>query len=422
MIVCIFDNDKENKYQCFYECQNGEITIKVLKELYDDEYSSIGIHRFGKEKQEYSTKNITIFDQEAKRYFKIFDCTISGRSSFYGPIESSEAVTYTSGFYIESQRFDTILEVPINPKINSIKIFDEALSYVYGYPSFSKIENEESHTLIFDKKSPVITIPINKWNVKSINLLDTWTIKANRDDGFNLNAELIVYAEILLKNKIKLCDVFDYVREFELYMELLQTTKRNLKKVLIEINSNNYEINYASLLENNKNSKSSQTTVVGNVADYLLNCYTSLPIRKSNVSNRNIPYVLFNKHRSVEDSFLLFYRFVECYYKKGNYQDTYLSKSFIDAKEIYLKYFKEEDFDNVLQEIISLRNHYVHSGYYIHGERLAIKFKEDKNKNHSAKADFEWIYLRTKFLYYVAIDIIYRQKLGYEKYTYRKHF
>ena len=44
-------------------------------------------------------------------------------------------------------------------------------------------------------------------------------------------------------------------------------------------------------------------------------------------------------------------------------------------------------------------------------------------KNHiEENIDWEWIYDRTKILYEIVIDIIFRDMLGYEKYKFYKHF
>ena len=205
-------------------------------------------------------------------------------------------------------------------------------------------------------------------------------------------------------------------------MELLRPDKRELKKVYVQIDSKYYELNHKAFYEDNINRKMVKLAISDSIEDYLSRCYMKLPIRNSNNANRNIIHVIFNKPRNIEDSFLLFYRFVECYYKRKNYRTNYLIKSLTESKNIYLEYFRDEELENVIQEIICLRNHYIHSGYYIHRGQLPIKFKDDKSKNYSAKADINWIYKRTKMLYYVTIDILYKQILNYDTYDYSKHF
>ena len=73
--------------------------------------------------------------------------------------------------------------------------------------------------------------------------------------------------------------------------------------------------------------------------------------------------------------------------------------------------------EDLANEIITLRNHYVHSGYYIKNECLRIKTREHC-KCYIVKADTEWIYERTKILYDCSIDIIFRDMLGFETHSF----
>ena len=86
------------------------------------------------------------------------------------------------------------------------------------------------------------------------------------------------------------------------------------------------------------------------------------------------------------------------------------------------------DFDKKIKYGLSLeeclRNRYVHSGYYIKNNSLKITFKDldgktSKLKNYTLNnIDVKWIYERTKILYSIAIDIIFKNMLGYEKYKF----
>ena len=66
----------------------------------------------------------------------------------------------------------------------------------------------------------------------------------------------------------------------------------------------------------------------------------------------------------------------------------------------------------------------MHSGYYIKNNSLKITFKDldektSKLKNYTLNnVDVKWIYERTKILYKIVIDIIFKNMLGYEKYKF----
>jgi hypothetical protein len=83
--------------------------------------------------------------------------------------------------------------------------------------------------------------------------------------------------------------------------------------------------------------------------------------------------------------------------------------------------------EKICQEIISLRNHYTHSGYYIKNHSIKVKFKkigkQANPKNYTANnVDFKSIYKRTKILYDIVIDIIFRNMLEIEDYNFKRHF
>jgi hypothetical protein len=162
--------------------------------------------------------------------------------------------------------------------------------------------------------------------------------------------------------------------------------------------------------------------------DFLKECYSKIPYRKSKEQIRNIPYIVLRTSRSIEDNFLMFYRFIECYYKRTYPTST---KTFISCciKEHHPQRnnLGDEQIENLAHEIISLRNHYVHSGYYIKNDALKISFpkigKKNNPKNYTAtNIDVDWIYNRTKTLHSMIINIIYTKMLGYQEYNYRRHF
>lgn len=123
----------------------------------------------------------------------------------------------------------------------------------------------------------------------------------------------------------------------------------------------------------------------------------------------------------------MFYRFVECYYKKQNIVNNFI---YYSIENNYKKSDKmiEEEKETLSQQIVSLRNQYVHSGYYIKNNCLKIKFKDideitPNPKNYTANnVDVDWIYNKTKILYDIVINIIFENMLDYKEYKYKKHF
>ena len=88
----------------------------------------------------------------------------------------------------------------------------------------------------------------------------------------------------------------------------------------------------------------------------------------------------------------------------------------------------EDEIEDLARQIICLRNRYVHSGYYIKNNSLRITFKDLDEKTSKLKSytlnnvDDKWIYERTKILYTIVIDIIFKNMLEYKKYGFKRMF
>lgn len=123
------------------------------------------------------------------------------------------------------------------------------------------------------------------------------------------------------------------------------------------------------------------------------------------------------------------FEYKENYYKKqqiGNIRTTFVTYS---IKKHYTldNNLSEEQIENYAQEIIYLRNHYVHSGYFIKNSCLRVSFEKINGKKNPrdytvTNVDVYWIYERTKILYRIVIDIIFHNMLGYSDYNNKRHF
>lgn len=175
--------------------------------------------------------------------------------------------------------------------------------------------------------------------------------------------------------------------------------------------------------------KDVEISVKENLLEFLKRCYTAIPYRNSKAEIRNIPYIIMKTSRSLEDNFLMFYRFIECFYKKQSILDITSKFVSYSIREHYAERYKlsEEQIERYAQEIISLRNHYVHSGYFIKNSSLRISF-EKVNKCRNPKdytvndVDTRWIYDRAMILYKVVIDIIFCKMLEYKDYNFKQNF
>ena len=169
-----------------------------------------------------------------------------------------------------------------------------------------------------------------------------------------------------------------------------------------------------------------EKSVDDSILTFLQKCYSSIPYRKGNNYTRNIAYIVRDDYRNIEDIFLLFYRFIECYYRSQKIQG--INYSFIQYSILnnYRKHNIKFDVDMLANQIRCLRNHYAHSGYHLRNNSLRIVYnrrnKPADPRNYTEQdIDYKWIAKRTRILYEISIDIIFRSVLGYDAYDY-DHF
>ena len=255
--------------------------------------------------------------------------------------------------------------------------------------------------------------------------MDYWTTRSN--DLSCITMDFAGVLEVDLTARVNYDVIYEHFYELMIFMQLYSPDKFEIDKIEVSIGKKLFQLGFPpfNFFQLRKNVR---RTVDDCLLNFLAKCYVNIPCRKSKQQIRNIPYIVLKTSRGLEDNFLMFYRFIECYYKHAvpEMKNKFISQSIID-------HYKQKDqltelqLEKYTQEIISLRNHYVHAGYFIRNSSLRITFeKVDKKanpKNYTANdVDFKWIYDRTKILYLVAIDIIFRNMLGYSDYCFTKHF
>lgn len=419
MAVCFFNRiyDNNHKYICNYELSTDEIICTVDYDITDEVEPVNGVRAIGPN-TEYTNRDILIVDYDHGISYLLKDAYYCGSSSVYGNPDGGSKTKFATNIYFYSNSYQDLFELKETPKIDRITIVSKDLMGYISDSSISRTESKEKLVIKLSKESNREIRHIGSNNIKVISLQDYWSGGFNKDHdiAFDITGHLI----IKLSKRVNYTEIPAYV--YELYVFLQIYTKRSLKidEIRVSVNGTLYGMGFyipsqKRYIRKNRGEKSVQCSIM----NFLERCYVNIPYRHSKSDIRNIPYIILKRDRSLEDNFLMYYRFVECYYKKQDIpkiKTAFISHS---LNENYVSRGKllPSELENVTNEIVTLRNHYVHSGYYIRNDSLRIKFN-DTEKNYTAKADIEWIYERTKILYEISIDIIFRDMLKYEQYTF----
>lgn len=247
------------------------------------------------------------------------------------------------------------------------------------------------------------------------------------DKSHSITIDFWGYIELELSRRVDYNNVYEYIYELVIFMQLYCPDTFSIDKIHVLVDKEYYILNIHRQ-EIDIKDKTVLRTVNEDLLNYLSRCYTSIPYRKSKTEIRNIPYIVLKTARNVEDIFLMFYRFIECFYKKKSIEgrNKFISLGLIDhyAKEHNLA---NEQIEQYAQEIICLRNHYVHSGSYIKNKSIKVSFEKIGRKKNpkdytATNVDLHWIYDRTKMLYQIVVDIIFKEMLGFEKHEFIRLF
>lgn len=426
MAVCYFNDKYDEKYDCQYEVKKDGIEIVVNYDI-DDEIPAInGVRTFGIN-TEFKKRDILIIDYQTKMNYLLKNAYYCGHSEVLGTPDGGYKTRFFSRFYFWDKNYEKLCDLQNGNNIKKIRIYSNIINELIGYPSLYKEENKNEYIIKLRRDTSKQRVEVNLNNIKSIEISDDWTSEHKRKSN-EIDIKLNGYIEIEMDNCINYEDIYNYVQELIIYFQLLKPCKFNINKIVVEIEKLYYGF---CLPINEMNYKNSyvEKSVTNDVLEFLLNCYSSIPYRNSKNEIRNIPYIILETSRNLEDNFLMFYRFIECYYKQQPIKDikTTFIKYSIENNYKKVNQIEENIIENIVYEIISLRNHYVHKGYYIKDKKLYIAFPKVNGKanpkNYIAKnVDVDWIYEKTKILYEIVVDIIFRKMLNYDNYKFNKHF
>lgn len=425
MPICYFNTNYDDKLSCDYEIKDDGIEVSVGYDIMDEIPFVNGMRVYGGN-TEFEKRDILIIDYHSKRNILVKNAHYAGHSETYGTPDGGSNTKFKGHLYFEHDDTNKLVELPLIPKAKKIKVFSTAILDWIGCPSLKVTKSEDYLNYRLSRDDTPSSILVNAQNIKQILLSDNWF--SRRDGRTHISIDFSGYIEIEFLETVSFDQLYEVVYELYVFLQLYCPDRFSVQKIKIMVDNEYYQF-ATPLPENKAKDKHVQRTVDIGLLDFLKECYTRIPYRNSKTEIRNIPYIVLKTSRSLEDNFLMFYRFIECYYKNkepelaGKFILSALTKHYVPKHP----HFTDEELEKHTQEIVCLRNHYVHSGYYIKNSELTISFgkrghKKDLRDYTVNNADAHWIYERTKMLYQVVIDIIFVKMLNFSEYQFTRHF
>lgn len=423
MPACYFNSDSENVYSCEYKLVDGYIEIDVDYEIMDEIKAVNGVKTYNGNTK-FTDRDIVIVDYHNKTNYLAKRAWFSGTSRTMGTLDGGVKAKFRTNVFFEHNNVDKLKELPATPKVTRIQVYSKSIIDWIGNPSLSEIRCPDALTYRLAKSNECSTVLVESKQLRQIGVADSWLAT---HDGYSIAIDFVGYIELELIKRVNYDEVYEFVYELMVYMQLYCPDRFKIEEIRVMVNDSFYILNLP-LPELKYKETRALKTVEADLLDFLKKCYLEIPFRKSRQDIRNIPHIVLKTSRSIEDNFLMFYRFIECYYKRNQIaeQSSFISASIRDFYACKHD-LSPEQIENYSQEIICLRNHYVHAGYYFQNDHLRITFEkkgeEASPKNYTVNnIDVQWIYERTKILYGIAIDIIYTKMLGYDRHSYVRHF
>ena len=420
MATCYFESDIKHGYPCEYKVTEEKIYVNV-DYFIEDEIESVNGVKVWSAASNFKNRDILIVDGEEKKSLLIKDASYLGFNNRMGSLDDKYVTSFGSYEWFESSDSKCLLSLDDLPMVSSFKIYSDCISEYLRHPSVSIEKNKDELVIRMSKKRKSQKTLINSNNIKSIILADDWK---EIPMALSYKIAMFGYLEIVLDSEVPYNEVYKYLYELMIYLQLYYPGKFKISKVRLNINTNEYDFVSKAVRPIKYTDRNISYSINGSLLDFLKNCYIKIPYRDIEGDVRNIPYVIMNSYRSIEDNFLMFYRFIEFRYKRKKHydkQEEYIKDAFYEhyKKDI----ISEELIESHSKEIVCLRNHYAHEGYYIHNSILPIRYnRANSENNYEVVADFKWIYEKTKLLYVMVVDIIFTEMLGYSEYNFQKVF
>lgn len=413
---CYFKKEYDTAYTCSYTInEDGIFLLEVDYDIDGEAKYESDVIRFGSEK-EYEPRDITVIDDEAKKSYILKSAEYRGSSSAFGGGYHFSKCKFEALYYFTSKSLSDLNSLPETPRIKLLSVYSKTIMKWRGNSDCYERDNEDSISFIISKKPDADIIEIKKNNIGYVEIKTDWKGTRTIDQ---LMIDFSGLLRIHFNRKVKYDDISSYLNELIMYMQLYEPGAFTIDGIRVETDEGHFDFHCPTFVTEKKTQKVSNSSVKCTLAEFLQRCYQKIPYRNSKPEIRNIPYVVVHNYRGLEDNFLMYFRFIETYYKKQQIKG--IQSGFIKwslDNNYKLEEMSDKTKETIANEIVSLRNRYVHSGYYLKNNSLRVNRENEKGYTVN-NIGAEWIYEKTKILRAIVIDIIFSNMLEFDSYNYK---
>lgn len=399
----VFINDKE--YDGQYEIENGKVNLEIYNysTSLDEEIEGSFI----------TYKEIIIHDYRNKQF------VYSPAFRYCGVTYSlTQYQTFQTDFYLHTTKFENIENFKIGSKIKSITFYHPLFIKFFTNPCLSVKHNGDILESKLNTKSDVKVVDIKHNNIERIEFGGAYSYRYGKDNQ-ELHIETENYMQLFFMEYIELEDVLSYINEFDVFINAYAPIGLRSFKTFVKMdNDKQFGLIHKLLGKEEYHKPIVRPVVKMKIFNFIEKMYKDIDYRVSENKNKFLP-LDFKKPTSLEDQFIYYFRYIDLY--MGEYLKKKTGKEPSNFDRIshfvndYLRLFEDEDRkepENLKNELNSLRNHYVHEGYYLPNDEF--KVTRQKKLLYMKKMDYKWLYRVTKALKLGVYHILYKDVLQVE--------
>lgn len=391
-----------NEYEGQYELNKSCLTVEVFN--YHSEHVAPG--------SEVPAVRIGIEDLRNRKFYFSPVFFIDEYGFALTPYEK-----YKTDFFFESFSMDANTGFENIKRIDSICLFNPVLGRLLTNSSL-QIQTTKDDWVNFkvNLHPEARTIEIHKNNIEQIAFNTTCNFSCS-DEYRRVRIDTEFYARIVLEKPVDYGEILAYIKEFDVMIAAYSFVNvRSYEAYVVTDTGHKYKLYYKQQGEDKIYSKGMHLPIKKNFFEFIESMYPMINYRNTKRKNE---FLLLDLHKptSLEDRYTYYFRFIDLYMgcklreSMGKEPSNYERLSvFIDD---YIDYFKgHEDKDKLKNELNSLRNHFIHEGYYFPDNRFAVK--EKRKILYYKTLDYKWLFDIVKSFRLCSYLILYKEILKLE--------
>jgi len=402
----VYFGEDEQCYEGQYEIEENSVEVEVFNYFSsENENASIGLV--------VKNKKIKIFDLRNKLFLFSPVFYNSGVS-----FDLTQYEKFKTDFYFSTTVFTDVGGLSPDIKIDALRIYNPMLVQCFRNGSLSFSYNNDEFVYKINRNVDPVEVEINTNNISKIEFGNE-VRSSNKYSNQQISIESENYVKIYFIESISYEDILKYIKEFDVFIDAYCLAgMRSYKTYITSSEGKIYDVVH-KLLGKEKYCESIPCKFIKmNFFDFMGAMYKNTNYRSAENRNRYLPLEL-KKPTSLEDQYTYYFRCIDLYMGNLLRQETGEEPSnfsrlsrFVDDFESYFNKDGTVDIGNLKNELNSLRNHYVHEGYYLPNN----EFKVTKNREfqYNKQMDYQWLLRMVNVFKFGAYKILYTKILGLE--------